>query len=135
MSDLEPLEPSSIRHVVEPGLDRSGADGAAHGHLDYFFGEGPTALWARAYIGSMEAVAMHGLEAHDMGSDHVMRVLMYLGERFGTVEIFEGGEDGGRRPLPSRLQARLDELLAAAAGAAGEGIGGWDTPASRNKGG
>lgn len=133
MADLEPLEPSSIRHAVDPGLDRAGADGAAHGHIDYFFGEGPTALWARVYVSSMDTVAIHGLEAHDVESDHVMRVLMYLSQRFGTVEAFDTGSDGGRRPLRPKVKARLEALMAAAPSDPNEAIGGWDTPEPRTK--
>jgi hypothetical protein len=133
MAELEPLEPSEIRHVVEPGLDRENADGAVHGHFDYYFGEEPTALWARAYVNSMDTVAIHGLEAHDVNSDHVMRVLMYLRERFANVEAFDVGSDGGHRPLRPRVKARLEALMEETENDVGEGTGGWDTPEPREE--
>ncbi len=133
MAELERLEPSEIRHVVEPGLDRENTDGAVHGHLDYFFGDEPMALWARAYLSSIDTVAIHGLEAHDVDSDHVMRVLIYLRERFANVEAFDVGSDGGHRPLRPRVKARLEALMAEMADEVGEGISDWDTPEPREE--
>ena len=128
MSDFEPLEPTAIRHALDVGLARQGSAEFAYNHIDYRFGTEPNAIWARTYVETIAKVSVHNLEQHDIASDHVIRVLMYLAARFKTIEIFDPNTAHGYQPLPEAVATRVADYLDAHFTEQNVKIAGWDEP-------
>ncbi|MEX0860189.1 MAG: hypothetical protein WEB63_02570 [Cucumibacter sp.] len=128
MSDLEPLEPTSVRHVLDQGRRTRGGEQVAFNHVDYRFGVQPNALWARAQIESMDKVTLHNVEQHDLDSEHAARVLMYLYARFPRVDLFDPDSEEGYLPVPANIERRVHDLLVDFFSDRDLKVAGWDEP-------
>jgi hypothetical protein len=128
MAQLEPLEPTSVRHILDRGrLNRAG-ETMVHNHVDYRFGNQLNALWARAQTGQMNKVILHNSEHHDLDSDHMARVLMYLYARFEQVELFDPNVEDRCLPMPRLLRERVRDLLDDYFAGRDLKAPGWDEP-------
>lgn len=128
MSDLEPLEPTAVRHALDQGRRNRGGEQVAFNHIDYRFGVQPNALWARAQVATMTRVTLHNIEHHDLASDHMARVLMYLYARFSRVDLFDPDSEAGYLPVPAGLEKRIRDLLDDFFSSSDLKIAGWDEP-------
>lgn len=133
MSDLEPLEPQTVRHVLDTGLSKTGDVEFAYNHFDYRWGEEPEAIWARAHLDTASKVTVHNLEHHDIQSDHITRMLMYLAARFRTIEVFDPNSETGYHPLPDDIDKRVRDLVAEHLSARQLKVAGWEESAQRYK--
>ena len=128
MASLEPLEPSSVRHILDKGRRNRAGETMVHNHVDYRFGNQPNALWARAQTNTMDRVTLHNSEQHDLDSDHVARVLMYLYARFESVELFDPNVEEGYLPMPRLVRERVREMLEDYFTGRDVNPAGWDEP-------